>query len=62
MASFKLLTGISPSLGFLLLRIKISRLNSPDKTKLKVNDQGCVVKGSNFFSANMVIIVIVHAF
>ena len=43
MASFKILTGISPSLGFLLLRIKISRLNSTDKTKLKVNDQGCVV-------------------
>ena len=44
MASFKILTGISPSLeGFLLLRIKISRLNPSDKTKLNVNDQGCVV-------------------
>ena len=44
MASFKKLTGISPSLGaFLLLRVKVSRLISPDETKLKVNNSDCML-------------------
>ena len=44
MASFKILTGISPSLSleafFLLLRINIGLIPS-DETKLKVNNSNC---------------------
>ena len=51
MASFKKLTGISPSLGaFLLLRVKVSRLISPDETKLKVNNSDCMLFEDLVFS------------
>ena len=44
MASFKIFTGISPSLeAFLLLRVKISLLISSDETKSKVNKSECVL-------------------
>ena len=42
MASFKILTGISPYLeGFLLLKVKISLLISSNETKLKVKNSDC---------------------
>ena len=51
MASFKILTGISPSLEvFLLLRFKISRLISSDETKLKVNSSDYVLFEDLIFS------------
>ena len=51
MASFKILTGISPSLeAFLLLRVKISLLISSDETKLKVKNSDCVLFEDLIFS------------
>ena len=51
MASFKIFTGISPSLeAFLLLRVKISLLISSDETKLKVNKLECVLSEDLLFS------------
>ena len=60
MASFKILTGISPYLeGFLLLKVKISLLISSNETKLKVKKfRLWVVWGLNSFNANMVMVVI----
>ena len=44
MASFKVLTGIFPSLEtFLLLRVKISLLMLSGETKLKANNSDCVL-------------------
>ena len=51
MVSFKILTGISPSLeAFLLLRVKISLLISSDETKLKVKNLDCVLFEDLIFS------------
>ena len=51
MASFEILTGISPSIeAFLWLMVKIFFMISSDETKLKVNKTECVLFENLIFS------------
>ena len=51
MASFEILTGISPSIeAFLWLMVKIFFMISSDETKLKVNKSECVLFENLIFS------------
>ena len=51
MASFEILTGISPSLeAFLWLMVKMLFMISSDETKLKANNSKCVLFENLIFS------------
>ena len=51
MASFEILTGISPSLeAFLWLMVKMFFMISSDETKLKANNSECVLFENLIFS------------
>ena len=61
MTSFKILTGISPSLEtFLLLRVKISLLISSDEAKLKVKNSYCELFEDLIFSMLIWLLVVIN--